>query len=145
MRLQPNDIIEIHQLLSLYGHVADATVGGGSRERFREVFTPDAVFDSTDAPVGRVYEGVDAIGQMFLRTDPPHTPVHLQTNFYAWEEDGVVRAISKWFGINRVTGRLQCGDYADVLVQTPDGWRIRERLVICRWWDGGPPDEAAVR
>jgi SnoaL-like protein len=128
------DIVEIYQLLALYGHVAD-----GDLDRLGEVFTDDGTFDAR-ATGGAVHRGVDAIRVFFERVDPPHPPSHHTTNPYVWTEEGRVRALSKWFAIDPATGGLRAGDYSDTLVRTARGWRIQNRTVVCRWW-AGPPAE----
>ena len=45
--MDPQDIIEIHQVLALYGHVGDMPPSDEKRELQREVFTSDAVLDMT--------------------------------------------------------------------------------------------------
>ena len=49
--MDASDIIEIHQLLGIYGHVVDA----GDWDRFGDLFTPDAVLDYTGVRAPRVF------------------------------------------------------------------------------------------
>jgi hypothetical protein len=133
-----DDVVAIHQLLGLYGHVVD----GDDLSRLATVFTGDAVFDATEADAGRI-EGLDAIRTFFERGKPPHPPAHHSTNFYVYEEDGEARAQSKWTTIDRVSGGTRSGDYHDVLVKSADGWRIRSRYVTVRWYVGVTPGAAA--
>lgn len=130
--LTAEDVIAIHQLMSHYGHVADA----GDRGLLRSVFTEDAVFDARPVEAG-LHEGVDAIGDWFALGKPPHPPSHHTTNVYVYEEDGAVRARSKWLTINAKAGRPRSGDYDDVLVRTADGWRIQTRLATGRYLEPG--------
>jgi hypothetical protein len=133
-----DDTIEIHQLLALYGHVAD-----GDLDRLGEVFAEDGTFDGR-ATGGSVHRGIPAIKAFFQPEGHPHPPSHHATNVYAWEEGGVMRALSKWFAIDPTSGGLRSGDYADTLVHTASGWRIQQRTVVCRWW-AGPPSETLGR
>ena len=49
--MDASDIIEIHQLLGLYGHVVDAA----EWDRFDELFDADAVLDYTGVRAPRVF------------------------------------------------------------------------------------------
>ena len=129
------DIVEIQLLLALYGHVADSIVEGGSPERFREVFAPDAFIDRRGAG-GVLHQGIDSIMDLFVGHDAPHPPSHHGTNAYVWQEGEVVCAASKWLTIEPATGGLRSGDYNDRFVRLPVGWRIAQRVVKVRWWDG---------
>jgi hypothetical protein len=131
---KPDDVLAIHQLLALYGHVVD----GGDVKRLSEVFTDDVVFDTSDFDQG-IHRGLPAIEAIFALGAPPHPPAHLATNFYVYEKDGVVRAHSKWLTIDRATGRVRSGDYLDELVQRPEGWRISQRTITIRFYVGNAP------
>lgn len=120
--LTAEDIVEIHQLLALYGHAADSP----AQDLFAEVFSEDAVFRS--GATGLTYEGLQAIQAWFAQGKPPHPPAHQTTNVYAYVDGDLVRAKSKFLAINPRTGLPRVGDYNDVLVKTKDGWRIRERV-----------------
>jgi hypothetical protein len=130
--LDPLDTIAIHQLLALYGHLADEAkfrpIAAEEQQRLDVIFTADATFDAR--PMGRnLLEGLDAIRTMFAEGKPAHTPSHQSTNVYVYESDGVVRARSKWHMIDW-SGNVWVGEYNDVLVRSPDGWRINERVVV---------------
>jgi SnoaL-like domain len=130
-----DDVIAIHQLLGLYGHVVD---GHTERDRLDEVFTSDAIFDTADFGQG-VHEGLDAIRAIFDLGAPPHPPAHIATNVYVYREDGQTYAHSKWLTIDRSTGGVRSGDYHDEMVDGPDGWRIARRTVIIRFYTGEAP------
>lgn len=139
--MDSHDIIQIHQLLALYGHVGDMPPSDEKRELQREVFTTDAVLDMTPIGFGRV-EGLEAIAGFgsVARSQERQARAHLMTNVYAYEEDGVTRVRSK-FAIPM--GDLWCGgDYEDVVVKEPGGWRIRERVIHPKW--GVWPDPVGV-
>lgn len=123
------DIIEIHQLVALYGHAADAS----DQSLLPLVFTEDAVVDTRPCGPGDLVEGRAAIAAWFALGKPPHPPSHHTTNTFAFEEGGEVRVRSKWFVINRNDGTGVTGDYDDVVVRTSEGWRIRHRLVTPRF------------
>lgn len=124
------DIVAITQLIALYGHAADGSVDLGL------VFTDDGSFDGR-ATGGTVHRGLDAIRAFFTSPTHPHPPSHQSTNPYVYVDGDVVRVLSKWMVIDRDGGGGRTGDYHDVVVRTEDGWRIRERVVVCRWWTGG--------
>ena len=136
--MSTEDIVAIHQLLGLYGHVVD----GDDLSRLATILTDDADIDASEADAGRI-EGLDEIRACFERGKPPHPPAHHSTNFYAYEVDGEPCAQSKWTTIDRVSGGTRSGDYHDVLVKTADGWRIRSRYVTVRWYVGVTPGAAA--
>jgi hypothetical protein len=132
--LDPRDLLEIHQLLGLYGHAVDS----GELGRLEEVFTEDAVFDTSDFDQG-IHRGLPAIKAIFALGAPPHPPAHLATNFFVDDADDAVRAHSKWLTIDRATGGVRSGDYHDELVRSPDGWRIGRRTVKIRFYTGEAP------
>lgn len=129
-------VVEITQLLSRYGHVADS----GDLESLSEIFAPDAVFD-TGPMGGAAYRGLGEIREFFGLGAPPHPPSHHVTNVYVYEDAGVVRSKSKWMAINRAADTVSTGDYGDRFVRLDDGWRIAERVATTRW---GPPGTAAT-
>jgi 3-phenylpropionate/cinnamic acid dioxygenase small subunit len=125
------DMIEIHQLLGLYGHVVDAR----EWDRFSELFAADAVLDYTGVRAPRVFHGVDEIAEYFGAAN--HPAAHHVTNIVVTEVDGAVRVKSKFFApYTRPTHdpvRWFGGDYDDVVVKTPAGWRFSRRVCTGRW------------
>jgi len=122
--MDANDLVQIHQLLGHYGHLVDAK----QWDRLGEVFTPDGVFDVTRYGMERC-TGLEAVTKFFASAT--HPPAHHMVNVYVFEEGGTTRARSKWL-IPDGSG-MSGGDYLDVLVRTPGGWRVRERFVEPRW------------
>ncbi|TAK98255.1 MAG: nuclear transport factor 2 family protein [Rhodospirillaceae bacterium] len=146
--MDTRDIIDIYQLLNMYGHAVDSP----DQSLFPLVFTEDAVFDGR--PCGaEIYEGRAAIAAWFALGKPPHPPAHHVTNPVVREEGGEVRVRSKYLFIDPRNGTGATGDYNDVVVRTPDGWRIKHRIVTPRyptWFPkagvaevGNPTDAAA--
>ena len=125
------DLIEIHQLLGQYGHVVDAA----EWHRFDELFTADAVLDYTGVRVPDVLHGRDAIVEFFAGAN--HPSAHHVTNIVVSEEDGEVRVHSKFLAPytrpSHDPRRWYGGDYHDVVVRTPDGWRFARRACTARW------------
>jgi hypothetical protein len=126
MALTADDIMAIHQLVALHGHLVD------SRELYRldELFTPDAVYDVTALGQGTV-QGIDefrALSQSFA--DDARNPVgHHVTNIVVTEGvDGSAHVRSKGIGVLR-DGRTGSVVYEDRVTRTAHGWRIAARLV----------------
>lgn len=129
--LATEDIVAIHQLLGLYGHVVD----GHQQDRLGEVFTDDGAFDIRAFDQG-VHRGLDAIRKIFALGAPPHPPAHLTTNVFVYSEGETIHAQSKWLTIDRSSGRVRSGDYEDTVVRTERGWRISQRVVVVRFYVG---------
>lgn len=124
--------LEIQRVLARYGHVMD----GRDVPGLEEVFTPDAVFD-TSSVGGEVHRGIDALCAFLLRGDTVHPPFHLLTNVWAYREGESLKSMSKWLTIDRDSGLPRSGDYLDTWRATDDGLRITERIARARW-GGGP-------
>jgi SnoaL-like domain len=121
------DILRIMQVVSLYGHAADAPELG----LLPEVFTATASIDCR--PIGGdLIVGRAAIQSWFELGKPPHPPAHYTANTVVQETEDGVRALSKWFVFNPTDGTAATGDYADVLARTPKGWRIERRVITVR-------------
>ncbi len=129
--MDAGDVIAIHQLLGLYGHLVDA----GEWERFDELFVPDAELDYTGVRAPDVFRGVEQIRAYFAGAN--HPSAHHVTNIVVVERDGEVHVKSKFLApYTRATHdpvRLYGGDYDDVVVHTADGWRFRRRVCTRRW------------
>lgn len=123
--LDTHDLVVIQQLMAHYGHLVDAREFG----RLGEIFSDDGVFDVSAHQAGR-HEGLAAVIAFFERAS--HPLAHHSTNLYVLEDAGRVRAWSK-YAVPSEGGRMFGGDYQDLLVHTPNGWRIRERIVTARW------------
>ncbi len=115
--MDAGDIIEIHQLLGLYGHVLDAA----DWDRLDDLFEADAVLDYTGVRAPRVFTGIEEIRQFFEGAN--HPSAHHVTNIVVVERDGDVCVKSKFFApYTRPTHdplRWYGGDYDDVVVAPP--------------------------
>ena len=129
--LDAEAIVAIEQLLARYGHVVD----DGDLDGLASVFTEDGAFDIGEFGQG-VHRGLAAIRAIFALGSPPHPPAHLTTNVYVTRVQSEVRVRSKWLTISRSTGTVRSGDYDDVVVLTPNGWRIQTRVVRIRFYSG---------
>lgn len=126
------DYYEINQVVARYGHVLDEFAW----ERLTEVFTEDVEYDLSafDRPsLHGVREIADAFGG---RTIFAHHTTNLEITSDAADE---VRAQSKFIGV--MNERVVTGDYHDVVVRTPNGWRISSRAASVR--TGDPVETAA--
>lgn len=129
------DRLEIHELIALYGHAADAP----DEDLLPLVFAEDAVWEAPGESFAGVpttrFEGLDGIRAMFGMGVPPNSPSHHTTNVWVREEGGEVRVRSKWIA-HPEKPSVWMGDYDDVVVKTPAGWRIRHRVVTFRYGEG---------
>jgi hypothetical protein len=122
-----SDIVEIYQIMALYGHAVDAD----HADFFPLVFAPDAVVDATGMG-GPMMEGLAAITAFFVGGRQYKLPPHTFTNPYVYEKDGEVRGLGKWFTASGENRPMMGGDYNDVFVKTADGWRFKYRKLILR-------------
>src|SRR3954465_8943367 len=121
------DVLAIHQLLALHGHLMDTHEFG----RLDELFTADAVYDVTAFGQGEI-RGIDefrAVSAAFV--DDERNPVgHHVTNVIVEEPIGDATTVgAKGMGVRR-DGRTGSVTYVDRVVRTPDGWRIVARGVL---------------
>jgi hypothetical protein len=124
-KLDPADLIEIHQLISSYGLFLDSQ----QWDRFALVFTPDGVFDATGMGWVRCV-GRDAIIET-LSAIPAGSVHHLTTGVFAERVDGEARATTKW--VAEAGGSLMGGVYHDLLDRSDEGWQIRVRTIESLW------------
>lgn len=127
MALTTDDIVAIHQLVALHGHIVD----GREWDRLGELFTPDAVYDVTALGQGTI-RGVEEFRVVSAAfADDERNPVgHHVTNVVVTEgADGGAAVRSKGIGVLR-DGGTGSVVYADRVTRTPDGWRIAARQVL---------------
>jgi 3-phenylpropionate/cinnamic acid dioxygenase small subunit len=138
--LNPSDVVQIQQVLALYGHLLD------EREwhRLGEVLSADAVADYSSGGTSRQLAGLAEIVQ-FLSTANASSAHHV-SNISVADEDGTVRVVSKFFvpytRAEHLPHRWYGGVYEDEVRRTEAGWRIQRRRVIGHWQL--TPDEADV-
>jgi len=121
------DLLAIHQLLALYGHVIDER----EWQRVGELFTAGARYDMSDFGLG-VVQGAEAIRALWSRRDAAHPLAHHATNIVVTQDpDGTVRVLSKGLGVS-VNGRVGTVVYRDVVERTAAGWRIAARTASVR-------------
>jgi SnoaL-like domain len=125
------DMMAIHELLGLYGHLIDQR----RWDDLAEVFTDDVVFDATSFGQSVTTSYKDLMHH-WKSDDTMHPLAHHVTNIVVSEgPDGTVRVLSKAIGVGR-KGRVGSATYEDVVVKTPRGWRLSRRVAILRRPDG---------
>jgi 3-phenylpropionate/cinnamic acid dioxygenase small subunit len=124
--MEVNDTLEIHRVLSLYGHIVDER----EWDRMAELFTADLVFDAQDFG-SEVTHGIPALRHLWETTDK-HPLAHHATNIVITEAaDGTVRVISKGIGVGR-KGLVGSVVYRDIVRKEAQGWRIAHRVATRR-------------
>ncbi len=127
MSLTSEDRLAISELIALHGHLFDE----GELERINELFTADAVYDTSDFGQAPMH-GIDAIRSAALALGDRNPVAHHVTNIVVTPvDDDTVSARSKGLG---VTSDGKCGSvtYIDTLTRTPAGWRISHRRLQAR-------------
>ena len=95
------------------------------------MFTEDALYDVADFGAG-VHYGAAAIGRLWAAPEAKHPLGHHATNIVITEgADGRALVVSKGIGV-RATGSVNSVLYRDVVIRTPAGWRIVERIATAR-------------
>jgi 3-phenylpropionate/cinnamic acid dioxygenase small subunit len=127
MTLSADDRLAIHELLSLYGHLIDQR----RWDDLAQVFAENMVFDATSFGQTLTTSRRELIERW--RTDlSMHPLAHHVTNIVITEDsDGTVRVLSKAIGVGR-KGRVGSATYDDVVVRTPEGWRLSRRVATLR-------------
>ena len=117
--------LELHELPGRYGDAIDDRNWDG----LSLVFTEDATFDLTDLGVPML-SGLDRIKQ-FMDTEAQHPRTHMMTNIYV---DETPEGVKMYFRIVALRGGGLVGtaSYYDDVVKTPNGWRVKDRVVTLR-------------
>ena len=121
--LATGDILEIHALLARYGHRLD----GRDWEGLASLWADDGTLDFTPLGLDRTFTGRAAIAAFY--SSAHHPLAHHCTNIdVVGGGDGDEATVhSKWL-TPRADGTCGGGDYHDVVVRTPDGWRFKLRV-----------------
>ena len=125
--LSVEDKMNINELISLHGHLADS----GRLDEFDKVFSKNVTYDLTPMAGGKL-NGVEGMRAAALALGDKNPVGHHVTNVIISEgKDGTVRASSKAIGI-RADG--SCGSlvYDDILTKQEGEWRISYRKVTMR-------------
>jgi hypothetical protein len=127
MSLPLEDRMAVTELIALHGHLVDA----GEFDRLGELFTPDVVYDVSDLG-GEPLAGIAAIREAGLRLGADNPVAHHVTNVVLEAvDDDHIAAWSKGLGV-RTDGTVGSVVYQDIVVRTPDGWRISHRTLRAR-------------
>lgn len=123
--MDPADRLELHELPGRYGDAIDDRNWAG----LSLIFTEDATFDLTDLGVPML-SGLDRIKQ-FMDTEAQHPRTHMMTNIYV---DETPEGVKMYFRIVALRGGGLVGtaSYYDDVVKTPNGWRVKDRVVTLR-------------
>jgi len=131
--LTPDDHAEIQQLYARYAHGLDTAADNG--ELFMRVFTTDAVLNDID---GKTYKGHQQLAGLARNGSSGKGPANASHFIYnVLIEPAPQGAVGKSYVVvaqlatpgtpaTVVTG----GQYHDVLVRTPEGWRISRRIFV---------------
>ena len=118
--MSPGDFVELQQLLSRYCHIVDTKAWN----QLDQIFAADASVTVVD-----VYPrttGIDELRALYARMN--HPVAHTSSSVIVVESNGsTARLASKWVTV-RAEGLAGTGVYEDVVVRTPAGWRISERV-----------------
>lgn len=118
--MNAEDFVELQQLLSRYCHIVDTTAW----DQLDQIFTDDA--SVTVAGVYPKTTGIEELRALYARMN--HPVAHTSSSLFVVESsDRTARLASKWVTV-RAEGLAGTGVYEDVVVRTPAGWRISERV-----------------
>ena len=127
MSLSTADRLEIHELVSLHGHLADD-------RRYDELdllMAEDGAYDITDFGLG-VVRGLPALTALFDAAPGDQPRGHHVTNvLVSADPSSPDRATVRCKGLAVMPdGRADTVTYQDVVVRTGAGWRIELRQVV---------------
>jgi len=123
--MNPQDRLEIADMLARYGHVVDR----GALDRLDSVFTSDVRYDMSAVGLP-VMVGVRALRDGALRLGPLNPVAHHTTDVMvveAGEDEAVVE--SKGLMLT-VEGNLRSVTHHDIVKRTAVGWRITSRALL---------------
>jgi hypothetical protein len=119
------DRVELHELPGRYGDAIDDR----DWPRLARIFTEDAVFDLTDLGGPCLTSLADI--QRYMDVSAEHPLTHMMTNIYADETPTGAKLHFRIVALlkNRTVGTAS---YYDDVVRTPDGWRVKHRVITLR-------------
>jgi hypothetical protein len=120
--LATEDVVAIHELLAMYGHIIDAR----QWDRLDEVFLPDFAFYSS---TGAVYSSLDELRAYWQGGEVQHPAGHHVTNIVLTHvDDHHVDGLSRGLYV-LADSRVITAEYRDVIRRTDDGWRLASRRI----------------
>ena len=125
--LATDQVVAILQLQARYGYVLDDQAW----DELDQIFTLDV-----EARYNNIlFRGLAELRAFFESANA--SSAHHASNVYVHERDGEVRVRSKFFvpytRAQHEVHRWAGGEYSDVVVPTPAGWRIHRRETTARW------------
>jgi uncharacterized protein (TIGR02246 family) len=117
MALTTDDIVEINQLYSTYGHVLD----DGDPDSFAACFTADATLGGVGKPISG-HEAFKKFAGRFMATDVRHVISGVLVEGDGDEAHGRAYLVAYIKGVIRSTGR-----YRDRLVRVDGKWLFADR------------------
>jgi 3-phenylpropionate/cinnamic acid dioxygenase small subunit len=125
--LSAQDRIDINDLIARHGHLMDA----GELDRMDELFTDGIVYELSDFGLGELH-GIPALRDAAITLGAANPVGHHITNVVIADAEGdSARVQSKGIGI-QADGTSRSVRYDDVVVRSPQGWRISYRKVSAR-------------
>ena len=138
--MTPADRTAITDLIHLHGHLVD----GGELERAGDLFTEDVTYDVTDFGLGTL-SGAAALREAALAVGDANPVGHHVTNVVITPIDGrSARVRSKGIGV-MADGSAGSAVYDDVVIRTPDGWRLHTRAMTFVRRSGGAWKLSAIQ
>jgi 3-phenylpropionate/cinnamic acid dioxygenase small subunit len=120
------DRLELHELPGRYGDAIDDR----DWPRLARIFTDDATFDLRDLG-GPKLSGLAEI-QRYMDEEAQHPQTHLMTNIYVDEAPGGGAKLYFRIVALRKGQSVGSASYYDDVVKTPEGWRVKDRVITLR-------------
>lgn len=114
-----DDLIEIHQVAALYGHVIDAK----DWDRLDEIYAQDGTYHSQR---GGAATGLDAIRAYLSGNDQPLTHMTCNVHVQLDDDSDAATGVAK-FVVVQPDGDVLAGSYEDRWSRTATGWRLHHR------------------
>ena len=119
------DRVELHELPGRYGDAIDER----DWEGLGRIFTDDATFDLTDLGSRRLVGLADI--RAYMADEAQHPMTHMMTNIYVDEAPDRVTMNFRIVALRKGQS-VGSASYYDVVVKTPDGWRVKDRVITLR-------------
>ena len=120
--IPPSDLQDAARPVALYGHLVDARDWAG----LAAIFTDDATIEWVNDQAGAKLPIAEVLPRLAAYD---HPSAHLATNVLTEVIDqDAVRVTAKGLAVES-DGRAWSVTYTDIVVRTPQGWQIRQRVV----------------
>jgi hypothetical protein len=120
------DRLALHELPGRYGDFIDDR----NWAALDQIFLPEATFEVP----GFVMQGLDGIRAFMDAEGTKHPRTHTMTNVYVDETPNGVVLRFRILAM-QTDGRIRSLRYRDIVVKTPDGWRVATRVVTPTPWE----------